>query len=166
MTTDVDPTGVAQRIIHLYGIDFNPITGATSDRDFGTISVDPGPENGLGAVKGRWRFRPPCLPFGSVPAKPVKDCVMNAAGSFLPPPREMRAVIQGAFTAPITAGSPRSANGIVYGQYHAPILEYIFPENFPAPRSRRTTSTPSPSWPRADIAHRGYAGGAAQSLAQ
>jgi hypothetical protein len=131
MTTDVDPTAVAQRIIHLYGIDFNPNTGAASDRDFGTISVDPGPEFGLGAVKGRWRFRPPCLPFGSVPTKPTKDCVMNASGTFLPPPREMRAVIQGAFTAPITAASPRAANGIVYGQYHAPILEYIFPENVP-----------------------------------
>jgi hypothetical protein len=131
MTSDVDPTAVAQRTIHLYGIDFDPTTGNTSDRDFGTISVDPGPENGLGAVKGRWRFRPPCLPFGSIPTKPVKDCVMNASGTFLPPPREMRAVIQGAFTAPITAASPRAANGIVYGQYHAPILEYIFPENVP-----------------------------------
>jgi hypothetical protein len=131
MTSDVDPTAVAQRTIHLYGIDFDPTTGNTSDRDFGTISVDPGPENGLGAVKGRWRFRPPCLPFGSNPTKPVKDCVMNASGTFLPPPREMRAVIQGAFTAPITAASPRAANGIVYGQYHAPILEYIFPENVP-----------------------------------
>jgi hypothetical protein len=131
MTSDVDPTGVAQRTIHLYGIDLDPTTGATSDRDFGTISVDPGPENGLGAVKGRWRFRPPCLAFGTVPARPVKDCVMNASGTFLPPPREMRAVIQGAFTAPITAASPRAANGLVYAQYHAPILEYIFPENVP-----------------------------------
>jgi hypothetical protein len=129
MTTDVDPTALAQRIIHLYGVDFNPVTGATSDRDFGTIGVDPGPP--IGAVKGRWRFRPPCLPFGSNPAKPDKDCVMNSTGTFLPPPREMRAVIQGAFTAPITPASPRSANGIVYGQYHAPILEYIFPENIP-----------------------------------
>lgn len=131
MTTDVDPTGVAQRLIHLYGVDFNPITGTTSDRDFGTISVDPGPEFLLGAVKGRWRFRPPCLPFGSNPAKPVKECVMNASNTFLPPPREVRAVVQGAFTAPIVPGSPRTANGIVYGQYHAPILEYIFPENVP-----------------------------------
>jgi hypothetical protein len=131
MTSDADPTGVAQRLIHLYGIDFDPSTGATSDRDFGTISVDPGPQFGLGAVKGRWRFRPPCLPFGSVPTKPIRDCVMNASGTFLPPPREVRAVIQGAFTAPITPASPRSANGIVYGQYHAPILEYIFPENVP-----------------------------------
>jgi len=131
MTTDADPTGVNQRKIHLYGIDFSPLTGATADRDFGTIGVDPGPENGLGAVKGRWRFRPPCLPFGSNPTRPDKDCVMNAANTFLPPPREVRAVIQGAFTAPIGPGSPRSANGIVYGQYHAPVLEYIFPENVP-----------------------------------
>ncbi|HEY7404756.1 MAG TPA: hypothetical protein VIB39_14625 [Candidatus Angelobacter sp.] len=131
MTTDADPTAVNQRLIHLYGIDFNPVTGATSDRDFGTIGVDPGPELGLGAAKGRWRFRPPCLPFGGNPAKPEKQCVMNAANTFLPPPREIRAVIQGAFTAPIGPGSPRSANGIVYGQYHAPILEYIFPENVP-----------------------------------
>ena len=131
MTTDVDPTAVNQRLIHLYGVDFNANTGATSDRDFGTIGVDPGPEFLLGAVKGRWRFRPPCLPFGSNPAKPIKDCVMNQSNTFLPPPREVRAVVQGAFTAPISPGSPRSANGIVYGQYHAPILEYIFPENVP-----------------------------------
>jgi len=129
MTTDADPTGVNQRIIHLYGIDFNPITGAATDRDFGTIGVDPGPENALGAVRGRWRFRPPCLQNGQVAT--VRNCVMNAADTFLPPPREVRAVIQGAFTAPITGASPRSANGIVYGQYHAPILEYIFPENIP-----------------------------------
>lgn len=131
MTTDVDPTAVNQRLIHLYGIDFNPLTGATSDRDFGTIGVDPGPEFLLGANKGRWRFRPPCLPFGSNPTKPEKQCVMNQSNTFLPPPREVRAVVQGGFTAPIGPGSPRSANGIVYGQYHAPILEYIFPENVP-----------------------------------
>ncbi|MBZ5523416.1 MAG: hypothetical protein LAP21_14365 [Acidobacteriia bacterium] len=127
MTTDVDPTGLNQRKIHLYGIDLNPLTGATSDRDWGNIGVDPGPPNG--AVKGRWRFRPPCLPFGSVPAKPDKDCVMNAAGSFLPPTREVRAVIEGAWTP---AGPQTTyANGIIAGQYHAPILEYIFPENVP-----------------------------------
>ncbi len=56
---------------------------------------------------------------------------MNAANTFLPPPREVRAVVQGGFTAPIRCRSPRAANGIVYGQYHAPILEYIFPENVP-----------------------------------
>lgn len=127
MTTDVDPTGVAQRKIHLYGIDINPVTGVTSDRDWGTIGVDPGPPNG--AVKGRWRFRPPCLVFGTIPAKPDKQCVMNASGTFLPPTREMRAVIEGAWTP---AGPQTTyANGIIAGQYHAPILEYIFPENVP-----------------------------------
>src|SRR5438067_388546 len=97
MTTD---TG---RNIHLYGIDFNPLTGATSDRDFGTIGVDPGAPNG--AAKGRWRFRPPCDPFGTVPAKPDKACVMNASNTFLPPPREVRAVIEGAWLPNAPAGT-------------------------------------------------------------
>lgn len=127
MTTDVNPNPALQRKIHLYGIDVNPADGSTSDRDWGTIGVDPGPP--LGAVKGRWRFRPPCLPFGSNPAKPDKDCVMNASGTFLPPTREMRAVIEGAWTP---AGPQNTyANGIIAGQYHAPIGEYIFPENIP-----------------------------------
>src|SRR4051812_32076328 len=121
MTTD---TG---RGIHLYAVDNDPLTGATSDRDWGTIGVDPGPPNG--AVRGRWRFRPPCLAFGSVPATPEKQCVGNAAQTFLPPPREMRAVIEGSWTP---ATPPRTAaNGLTWGQYHTPIGEYIFPENVP-----------------------------------
>ena len=117
------------RFVDLYGIDTDPNTGATTDRFYGSIGVDPGPPNG--AVKGRWRFRPPCLAAGGVPTKPDKQCVMNTSGTFLPPTREMRAVIRGAFTAPITPASPTAANGIVYGQYHAPIFTYIFPENIP-----------------------------------
>jgi hypothetical protein len=129
MTTDVDPSGAAQRNIHLYGIDLDS-AGNTTDRDWGTIGVDPGPPNG--AVKGRWRFRPPCLPFGSVPTKPDKDCVMNQSGTFLPPTREVRAVIEGLQSQnPANPGAITSANGLFYGQYHAPILEYIFPENIP-----------------------------------
>jgi hypothetical protein len=129
MTTDVDPSGVAQRKIHLYGIDLDS-AGNTTDRDWGTIGVDPGPP--IGAVKGRWRFRPPCLPFGSVPARPDKDCVMNQSGTFLPPTREMRSVIEGLQSQnPALPGALTSANGLFFGQYHAPILEYIFPENVP-----------------------------------
>jgi hypothetical protein len=123
MTTD------PSRNIHLYGIDINPTTGATSDRDWGTIGVDPGPPV-LGAVKGRWRFRPPCAVFGT----PVTDkkCTMNQAGTFLPPTREVRAVIEGLQTQVPGSGTEiASANGIFYGQYHAPIGEYIFPENVP-----------------------------------
>jgi len=88
--------------------------------------VDPGPPNG--AVRGRWRFRPPCAPFGTVPAAPEKQCVMNAAQTFLPPPREVRVVIEGAWTP---ASVQTAANGLIWGQYHAPITEYIFPENVP-----------------------------------
>ncbi|HET9839182.1 MAG TPA: hypothetical protein VFR84_13175, partial [Candidatus Angelobacter sp.] len=145
-TSDVDPgvspgsptnTFPSQRLINIYGIDFDPTTGAATDRIFGQIGVDPGPPTG--AAKGRWRFRPPCLVFGSVPAKPDKDCVMNQSGTFLPPPREVRAVIgasrdgtkAASFIAPITPASPTAANGIVYGQYHAPVAEYAFPEVLP-----------------------------------
>ena len=60
MTTD------PSRRIHLYGIDVNP-DGTTSDRDWGTIF----PDDAAGAVPGRWRFRPPCLTFGSVPASVI-----------------------------------------------------------------------------------------------
>lgn len=124
MTTD------PSRGIHLYGVDVDPATGAVSDRDWGTIGVDQGPPTG--AVKGRWRFRPPCDPFGTVPAKPDKTCVMNQSGTFLPPTREVRSVIEGLHgQVPGTPGALTAANGLFYGQYHAPILEYIFPENIP-----------------------------------
>ncbi|HEY3381191.1 MAG TPA: hypothetical protein VGK32_05440 [Vicinamibacterales bacterium] len=124
-----DPT----RNVHLYGIDLSPVDGSTSDRDWGTIGVDPGPPNG--AVKGRWRFRPPC----TATLATDKKCTPPPSGVFIPPTREMRAVIDAGplnvppagFVAPITAASPTAANGIVYGQYHAPILDYIFPENIP-----------------------------------
>jgi len=130
MTTDVANPALSaapQRNIHLYGIDLDPTSGLPTDRTWGTIGVDPGPPNG--AVKGRWRFRPPCAPFGTVPAKPDKQCVMNQAGTFLPPTREMRAVIEGAWTP--TGPQTLYANGILAGQYHAPISDYIFPENVP-----------------------------------
>jgi hypothetical protein len=128
MTTDTS------RNIHLYGVDFDSLTGATSDRDYGTIGVDPGAPNG--AVRGRWRFRPPCDPFGSTPLKPDKACVMNQVGTFLPPPREVRAVIEGAWqpNAPAGATNPNlrtAANGLTWGQYRNPAIEYIFPENVP-----------------------------------
>ena len=51
---------------------------------------------------------------------------MNAAQTFLPPPREVRIVIEGAWTP---ASVQTAANGLIWGQYHAPITEYIFPES-------------------------------------
>jgi len=57
---------------------------------------------------------------------------MNQAGTFLPPSREVRAVIEGQQgQIPNTPGAQTAANGLFFGQYHAPILEYIFPENVP-----------------------------------
>ena len=52
MTTD------ETRMVRLYGIDINPADGSTTDREWGTIMPDLGPPTG--AVRGRWRFRPPC----------------------------------------------------------------------------------------------------------
>jgi hypothetical protein len=120
MTTDTS------RNIHLYGIDLDPITGVSTDRDWGTIGVDQGPPTG--AVKGRWRFRPPC----TAAVATDKACTPPPGGTFLPPTREMRAVIEGLQSQnPANAGAQTAANGIFYGQYHAPISEYIFPENIP-----------------------------------
>jgi len=122
MTTD---TG---RNVHLYGIDLDPVTGDGTDRDWGQIGVDPGPPNG--AVQGRWRFRPPCPTGNTVVTQ--KQCVMNAAGVFLPVTRDMRAVVEGGWTPPAPGtSSPTAANGLIFGQFRAPIFEYIFPENVP-----------------------------------
>jgi hypothetical protein len=111
------------RNVHLYGIDLDPLTGAPTDRDWGTTGVDPGPPTG--AVKGRWRFRPPC----TAAAATDKACTPPPVGTFLPPTREVRAVVEGAWD-PFHAAT-LYANGLMAGQYHAPILEYVFPENVP-----------------------------------
>ncbi len=116
MTTDPG------RNIHLYGIDV-AADGTITDRDWGTIGVDPGAANG-GAVKGRWRFRPPC----TAAVASDKSCTPPPGGTFLPPTREVRAVVEGAW---VPGQTTTYANGIIAGQYHAPILEYLFPENIP-----------------------------------
>ena len=56
---------------------------------------------------------------------------MNQAQTFLPPPREVRAVIEGAWlpNAPAGTVAPTAANGLTWGQYRNPSIEYIFPEN-------------------------------------
>jgi hypothetical protein len=113
------------RYVHLYGIDLNPTTGAPSDRDWGTIGVDPGPI--IGAATGRWRFRPPCG-LTAPNAGNFKDCTGPPSNSFLPPTREVRAVVQGAW---VPGQVTKFANGIIAGQYHAPMADYRFPENLP-----------------------------------
>lgn len=146
------------RLIRIYGVDINPVTGASTDRLWGTVVPDPGPPNG--AVRGRWRFRPPCT--GTAATVSQKVCTPPPSGSFIPPTREWRVVINGLqqftldgngndtitdnpgsnlpdgnFTActyvqGLATNKPCVvANGLSYGQYHAPIDEYIFPENVP-----------------------------------
>ena len=105
-----DPT----RVVDLFGIDTDGCTPATTDRSWGSITVDPGPLGG-GAVMGRWRFRPPS-----------KVLALPPAGTFLPATRNMRAVLRGAYTA---AAPVISGNGLITGQYNAPIFDFLFPEN-------------------------------------
>jgi K319-like protein len=96
--------------VDLFGIDVDPCTATQKDRPWGAIDVDPGPPNG--AVPGRWRFRPPgrTLPLA------------GATGQFVPATQQVHAVVRGA-TPTLTK------NGILAGQYQAPITEYLFPEN-------------------------------------
>ena len=101
------------RLVDLYGIDVDPCSPASADRSWGTIDVDPGPPTG--AVMGRWRFRPPS-----------KVIALPPSGTFLPATREMRAVLRGAYTA---AAPVISGNGLITGQYRAPIFDFLFPEN-------------------------------------
>ena len=110
------------RNIHLYAVDVAP-NGATSDRQWGIVGVDPGPP--VGAVKGRWRFRPPCTGLTAT----FRFCFGPLdETTFLPASREVRAVIEGGWVP----GSTRTEkNGLIAGQYHAPILSYIFQESFP-----------------------------------
>jgi hypothetical protein len=111
------------RIIHLYGIDLDPSNGTTTDRDWGEIGVEPGPP-GRG-IKGRWRYNPPCT---ATTTPTDQACTPPPAGTLLPPTREVRAVIEGEW---VPGQTTSFANGIIAGQYHAPIATYIFPENVP-----------------------------------
>jgi hypothetical protein len=113
------------RVIHLYANDLNPTNGAVSDRTYGTIGVDPGPAKG--AATGRWRFRPPCVLTAPDPLN-FKDCQGPPSNSFLPPTREIRAVVEGAW---VPGQITTFANGLIAGQYHAPLGDYRFPENLP-----------------------------------
>jgi hypothetical protein len=87
------------------------------------VGVDPGPPTGT--VKGRWRFRPPCTGLAAT----FRFCLGPLdETTFLPATREVRAVIDGAWTP---ASSIPERNGLTAGQYHAPIQEYLFQENLP-----------------------------------
>ncbi len=104
----------SSRIISLWAIDVDACSATTSDRDWGTVAVDPGPAGG-GAVTGRWRTRPK-----------QQILTLPAAGTYLPAVRMMRAAQVGAYNA---ASPVISNNGLITGQYALPIFEYLFPEH-------------------------------------
>jgi hypothetical protein len=105
-----DPT----QPIDIYGVDIDPCTGVGTDRYWGTQ-----PAQQIGPL-GRFRFDP-------------------IGGTFTPAVREVRAVSQtlsqGATPANIAAAQA-FANGLIAGQYDAPITKFIFPESAEAGLTR------------------------------
>jgi len=103
-----DPTA----LVDIYAVDVDPQSGANVDRWLGSANPSGPP------VIGRFRFLP-------------------SAGAYLPPTREMRVVSRtlcGDNFAPCALANallpdPLPANGLLAGQYHAPIFEFIFAEN-------------------------------------
>src|SRR4051812_23003243 len=103
--------------ILLSAIDLDPCTGMENERFYDMVQVDPGPPGparqagGLGAVAGRWRWRP------------------NTDALVLPPTRMLRATsVNGAYTDWNT-GDMKTPAGLGAGVYSAPNFEFIFPEN-------------------------------------
>jgi hypothetical protein len=98
----------------LSAIDVDPCTAAESERFYAMVSVDPGPiggRGGVGAVAGRWRWRP----SDDMP--------------FLPPTRMLRATSGNGTYMDWNTGDTKTPNGLAAGVYTAPNFEFIFPEN-------------------------------------
>ena len=103
--------------VMLSAVDVDACTGQETERWYDMVAVDPGPPGparqaqGLGAVAGRWRWRP------------------NTDAITLPPTRMLRATsINGAYFDWNT-GEMKTPAGLAAGVYTAPNFEYIFPEN-------------------------------------
>jgi hypothetical protein len=93
--------------IQISAVDVNACTGEGVDRLWNVEAVDPGPPSG--AVAGRWRFRP---------GAPLFDL---KGFPFLPPTREVHVLS--------LSGTVTTMNGLSAGEYTAPVMEFILPEN-------------------------------------
>jgi hypothetical protein len=93
--------------IQISALDVNACTGEGVDRLWNVEAIDPGAPNG--AVAGRWRFRP---------GAPLFDL---KGFPFLPPTREVHVVS--------LSGTVTTMNGLSAGEYTAPVMEFILPEN-------------------------------------
>jgi len=106
--------------VMLSALDVDPCNGQITERFYDMVQVDPGPPpvgapaapgRGIGAVAGRWRWRP------------------NAEGAFLPPTRMLKATsINGQYFNWET-GDSRTPAGLEAGIYAAPNFEFLFAEN-------------------------------------
>jgi hypothetical protein len=119
-------TDVGANIIQLESVDLDPKSASNiTHRDWGTVAIDLGPPNG--ASKGRYIYRPP----GKVLTMPALNT------GFGTPTREVEALIAkpsnnvGGTAQPVNSGLKTSGNGLVWGQYKAPISSYLFPEQVP-----------------------------------
>jgi hypothetical protein len=100
--------------IMLSAVDVDPCTAQESDRFYDMVAVDPGPpasRGGVGAVAGRWRWRP------------------SADAPFLPPTRMLRATSTNGAYVNWDTGEMKTPAGLAAGLYTAPNFEFIFPEN-------------------------------------
>ncbi|MCU1384618.1 MAG: hypothetical protein JWL71_3315 [Acidobacteria bacterium] len=103
--------------VMLSAIDVDPCTATESERFYAMVSVDPGvlaagaPGRGIGAVAGRWRWRP------------------SDDAPFLPPTRMLRATTGNGAYMDWNTGDMKTPNGLAAGVYTAPNFDFIFPEN-------------------------------------
>src|SRR3954470_19570875 len=106
--------------IMLSALDVDPCNGQITERWYDMVQVDPGPtpagaagalRGGLGAVAGRWRWRP------------------NSEGAFLPPTRMLRATSINGQYFNWNTGDSKTPSGLEAGLYAAPNFEFLFAEN-------------------------------------
>ena len=106
--------------VMLSALDVDPCNGQITERFYDMVAVDPGlppagaaaaPGRGVGAVAGRWRWRP------------------NSEGAFLPPTRMLKATSINGQYFDWNTGDSRTPAGIEAGIYAAPNFEFLFAEN-------------------------------------
>jgi hypothetical protein len=95
--------------VMLSALDVDPCNGQTTERFYDMVAVDPGAP--VGAVAGRWRWRP------------------NSEGAFLPPTRMLKATSINGQYFDWNTGDSRTLAGLEAGIYAAPNFEFLFAEN-------------------------------------
>lgn len=139
----------SSRPIQIWGLDFNPADGSVTKIPFGQVMPDPGPlaapgarRGAAGAVRGRWRFRPPCVNFPTVDLDPNAPFLGNRGctpppGGVYKPVREVMASVMGCqpqYGAGNGLTSGDADTGFGGCHYRNPSIEFLWPENVPGAR--------------------------------